>query len=122
MRYKDKITEEIIKAYSDCNGIYESAKRKLDFKASGALSLNEAKEAMKQAIPNGYNEFTASKLRVLDAVIDTEVKCWVAREGSVCLYLENHGQKEADLPELIEILSADEVDILRDGQLRIWWD
>ena len=116
-----KTKNEVLKAYADCNNKYDHKVRNLDFRASEPVSLKDAYDILKVAIPNGYNEFTASKLKILDALLP-DAECFIAREGSVCLYITGHNQTKKEIPELMEMLLADEITIEPNKQLRIWWD
>ena len=108
------IRKEVKNAYADCwMGWNKGVKiRNLDFEASAPVSRLEAYHILSEAIPDGYNEFTA-KL-ILD--FPTSAVFIIAREGSVCLYVKGDG-----LPSR-EDLKADEYDSIHGGWTRIWWD
>jgi hypothetical protein len=108
------IKNEVIEAYCDCNVNLPweetSKRRNLNFRASEAVSRDEAVNIAARAIPGGYNAFEAVKLKLLPS----NVKVQFAREGSVCLYVT---------PALEEIpaMEADEWDS-KGNETRIWWD
>lgn len=105
------VENEVLEAYADCRVAWEegSRRRNLSFRASEPVLRDEAYRIMRKAIPGGYNDFKA------DAILDFDPTCsfWIAREGSVCLYVSG------PLPKRI---FADEVDKTNTGETRIWWD
>ena len=118
------IRKEICDAYADCARLrnkefanfFEAEKiRNLDFRASESVTPKIAKDLLKDAIGEGYNNFTPDKLDLFP----DDCKITIAREGSVCLYFEK-GQKELT-SEAIDLLYADEMDNVG-NEIRFWWD
>lgn len=108
-------------AYSDCHrhnpGGY-IPQRNLDFCCPVTVSLPEAIRLLGRYVP-GYNAFDPALLKVLPP------KCRVrlAREGSVCLYVETRAPLDHTLRRR---LKCDEFDLYQQhGQTRLyrlWWD
>jgi hypothetical protein len=100
------IKQEIKTAYSKL--------RNLHFRASEPLGPAELKTILQEVFPNNgsYNNFKPS---LLDK-FPPNSQIYMAREGSVCLYVE----KIAGLPSA-EDVSADECDDYGD-EIRYWWD
>ena len=121
---------EVLKAYADCNNHFDNSLRDLNFKASDYLYLTTAKDILEEAMPNGYNNFEVEKLKFIDDMCGSLCKVWIARESSVCLYIEQrnenvfHSKKldDADLEYLKLKLAADEITKDDNGIIRIWWD
>lgn len=102
-------------AYADCTMDWKVGERlrNLDFHAKDFVSRDEAYEIMKQAVPDGYNDFDAEI--ILQWPESVQVQC--AREASVCLYL-----KGKELPKPFTSREDEyDVDEYR-GILRMWWD
>lgn len=130
------IEEEVMAAYSDCNQEsykYGSGERNLHFRASEQVSVDEAKRIMKKAIPRGYNAFRADLLDHLPP----ECKVEIAREYSVCIYVEYSEDNiswEVEPRALFDAgarlgttMNADEVNYVPHADdhifvVRIWWD
>ncbi len=130
------IEEEVMAAYSDCNQEsykYGSGERNLHFRASEQVSVDEAKRIMEKAIPGGYNAFRADLLDHLPP----ECKVEIAREYSVCIYVEftdemfRHRRPTQGLidagEELGTTMDADETQMTFDCDngsfiARFWWD
>jgi hypothetical protein len=64
----------------------------------------------------GYNSFCPV---LLDNLPD-DSKIWLAREGSVCVYVETAAKISET--RLMKKMNADEVDVWNDDRIRIWWD
>ena len=115
-----KITTQVeiatLRAYADCHGndSFEvtSKLRNLDFRASAAVTRDEAVAIMAKAIEYEYNEFDAELLNQLpDNALVT-----IARESSVCIYVKG---KLA----WIRGMKADEWDYdPTTDETRIWYD
>lgn len=118
-----KVMNEVVTAYNE-------ETRQLDFRASEAVSPQEAYEIMMIACPS-YNGFSAEKLLKLPS----DCTVTLAREGSVCIYVK---QGATRLPAK-KFLNADEHDKLKidtmdslvkrsggyagyAGETRIWWE
>ncbi len=114
------VADEVKKAYADCSAGDSLSRRdaamrqrQLQFKASADVSVADAQSILKQAVPHGYNNFTASVLKKFPA----EARVLIAREFSVCLYVKGN-----DLPPKDQV-KADECDPTEDeGVVRYWWD
>jgi hypothetical protein len=127
-RTQDKSIETVewavLRAYADCHGNNDSfvepmRDRNLNFCHALAISKTAAVKIMKKAIPDGYNEFDAELLDQLPR----ESRIRIAREGSVCVYVETPNGSQINQ----EGLKADEFDLYQtnsDGTQthRIWWD
>lgn len=103
-----KILKEVKNAYGDLNDLKD---RNLNFKASAFVSRDEAFAILDETV-KGYNEFRPALINYFHK----DHKIQIAREGSVCLYVQGK-----DLPSQRE-LGADEYDVMEDGTTRIWWD
>lgn len=90
--------------------------RRLDWKASEYAEGDMIKKAL-MAIGGGYNEFEPNKVSDIILKIDYNAKVYVAREGSVCLYIIT-----SKPDKMIKALNADEGDLQQDGSIRVWWD
>ena len=115
-KHYNQVYAEVKEAYADCwcrdnNEGYK--RRNLNFKASEVVSPEEAKYILKGSIPYGYNEFNYKLLDLFPA--NTIVR--IAREGSVCLYVE----KQDEMPTQEE-LKCNEADEVESGIMRYWWD
>jgi hypothetical protein len=82
------------------------------WKDTTMLSKKDAMNIMKQALPNGYNEFKAELIDKLPA----DSKIQIAREYSVCLYVKTNTKLSK------ASLKADELDNIGNGVYRVWWD
>jgi len=112
---------EIKRAYADNQDdgkSFDETKhiRNLDWVAEIPVSGDKLREALK-ATGEGYNDFEPINVTDTILTVDPEAEVYVARKGSVCLYIKT------DLPHhMIVALNADEGDIQPDGLVRIWWD
>ena len=107
----EQIENEVMTAYCDCNNQHPFNCRNLNFRASGAVSRDDAARILSKAIPDGYNEFNFSLLNKFPR----NAQFVIAREGSVCLYISGD-----ELPSAAKVL-ADEKS--QEGvETRFWWD
>ena len=119
------VKKEVINAYSDCNSLAKES-RQLDFLASRPVSVKEAEEIMALALESGYNVFEPE----LIGKLPQSAKVWLAREGSVCLYLDmpidDQTQKElvCDEYDQVDKRMVTNHSMISDmiGKYRIWWD
>lgn len=113
-----QVLNEVKAAYADCwmDDIYGNGMktRKLMFRASEAVTPQEALTIASVAIPEGYNAFEPELL----AKFPADCRIVFAREYSVCLYVK---EGPTPLPGMSEI-AADEYGDDADGFVRIWWD
>lgn len=115
----EPVRQRILKVYCDCRDFgtdWELVRkqRELDFKSDQSVTRDEAIAIIKEAIPVDYNLFEASLLKKLPK----ESKVWIAREGSVCIYVEG-----CMLATLQRSMRADEFSYdEKTNQTRIWWD
>lgn len=126
----DKLTQVLqstIVAYSDANEITDE-ERNLDYKAEYPVTPLQAAAIMEIALSykgiqsGGYNEFSAKLLLKLPE--SSEV--WLAREGSVCVYVKVSN----DIAFTKRGLKCDEFDVesvhvdadSTGRTYRIWWD
>lgn len=119
-----KVLTETKLAYCDSTMPWSKADklRNLHFRASKPVSVVDAIDIMTEALgaekPNdaGYNNFTP----MLFAHLPVGSKITLAREGSVCAYVQ--------LPEGMTVtekmarrMKVDECDVIG-GETRLWWD
>lgn len=83
-----------------------------------AVEKQEAIDIMRQAIPNGYNLFTADCLKHFP----DGTKFILAREYSVCVYADFPDINQIHLAALQQRVKADECHGQPDGTVRFWWD
>jgi len=117
----NNLLDEIKITYADCqnDGLsFQQTKhiRRLDWKASEYAEGDMIRKAL-NAIGEGYNAFEPNEVSDIILKVDSDAKVYVAREGSVCLYI-----KTSKSTEMIEALDADECDLQQDGLIRAWWD
>lgn len=86
-------------------------RRNLNWRASAPVTRDEAIAIMQETCPS-YNEFKPSLLRKLPA----DAMVTLAREGSVCIYVDKVS------PATAGSLKADEFGGKQGGLCRIWWD
>lgn len=121
MKNYAEISHEIMQAYIDCWDLKDWQKdfdrvtkaRNLNFRASAPLMQDQAIAVFKKAVPHGYNNFRADLLLALPE----GCKVTVAREGSVCIYVD---PKPSD--DVIARLMVDESDDYQGKGWRLWWD
>ena len=82
------------------------------WKSKTVLSKKEAMDIMKQALPDGYNDFRAELIDKLPS----DAKIQLGREYSVCMYV-----KTSSKPSKAS-LKADELDMIEKNFYIIWWD
>lgn len=110
------VRDEVKEAFADCWLPWEegSQRRNLEFLATEAVTPTEAVEIMREATPDGYNEFDADLL----ALFPDTCRIRLAREASVAVYVTGEGR---DDPEVAQLLRCDYYK--DDGdKLHIWWD
>ena len=118
----ESVKTVVKEAYADCWLPWEagSKRRNLDFQADETVSPKEARAIMEEAVPDGYNEFTADLL----SLFPDSCRIRLARELSVCIYIYDMARQNiadtANLPSQSE-LCADEYSQVGDA-IRIWWD
>lgn len=123
-----ELINEVMTAYSDCNG--HAGERNLKYLASAPLNPIELIKLMAAAIPEGYNAFEASESipRVVE-VFGDDAEYFIARENSVCLYIKpkfnlwfcGRNSKTAKLEQLAH--HADEIMFCPEHKMfRVWWD
>lgn len=105
----NSIEQSILDAYIDCN-MSRSEMRASGVKAylnfmSEIVDMKSAIKYLKNALPDGYNDFDPEKLNILPK----DWKVIVAREHSPCLYIL--GDKVSEIQQLKEILDCDEIDL-----------
>ena len=82
------------------------------WKSKTMLSVKDAMDIMKQALPGGYNDFKAE----LIGKLPSDSKIQLGREGSVCIYVTTSSKPSK------ASLKADELDMVEKNIYRIWWD
>ncbi len=119
------LKKEVMSAYADCNRGWEKGKkiRDLEYRASQSVDKYTAIDILTAALgaktPDdaGYNNFCPSLLNKLP----DDSRIWIAREGSVCVYVETNS--EVGELKWSKLLKADEVGWWNNKRwLRIWWD
>jgi hypothetical protein len=116
---KNTVVYQTLSAYSDCHSEEEFGPRDLNFKATAAVYGPYLLLIMGRAVPNGYNAFEVERsLGRLVAACGPKAKYYIAREGSVCIYVKV--PKGVCVP--LRCTNADEVSLEVDGTLRFWWD
>jgi hypothetical protein len=123
MDIKQEVMKSVGMAYADCwiSDFYRAEKvRDLDFRAPYSLSKSDVIEVMNFWF-NRYNRFVPDLLEHLPA--DSSIT--IAREGSVCMYVESKELIKfsySELEGLREKMKADELDRIYGSKIRIWWD
>ncbi len=109
---------------------YNEETRQLDFKADSAVTVDEAVSIMTEALgvsnetDLGYNDFSPVLLRQLPE--GTMVT--LAREGSVCVYIQLPEGKRLTKPFAKRAMKVDEFFSHKEnrrvdtGYIRLWWD
>jgi hypothetical protein len=120
----ETVRKEVVRAYADCNCDHKSYAaglkiRNLHFRASAWVTPAEAAAIMTEALGGGkdagYNAFSPSLL----LNIPERSKVWIARESSVCMYVE----ADEVITQWVQKMKADEADRLeKTGEWRLWWD
>lgn len=82
------------------------------WKSKTMLSVKDAMDIMKQALPGGYNDFKAE----LIGKLPSDAKIQLGREYSVCIYVKTNTKPSK------ASLKADELDMVEKNVYRIWWD
>lgn len=106
---------EVKEAYFDCwneQDAEANKRRKLEFRASLPVSRDEAIVIMKEAVPQGYNEFNAMRL----VFLPVDAQLTLAREASVCVYVQGK------LPKNDELRNDEHHYIGDKNETRLWWD
>lgn len=117
---RDVVRNETLGAYSDCNEL-SKAERNLEFKASLPVSGDEFVEIMREATPDGYNDFNADAAQRVVFFFGSDAHYVIAREGSPCVYVKP--VKRSWFGRGVNIASlADEVSYEGAGIFRVWWD
>ncbi len=112
---QDLIRHAARKAYIDVHTLegnpqWLMSQRQLDWRAADSLSRDGAACVLLECVPGGYNAFEADLLKKLPS----DCRVTIAREGSVCIYVDGNIPK-------IPSMNADEWSF--DGkETRIWWD
>ena len=118
--------KEISKAYSDCHDYgpddyptkESMAERNLNFFCDFPFTIQEAYEMADRYIGQ-YNAFEPELLLRLEDLVCPSSMVKIAREGSVCVYVQCDCDRDYDM--ICDALCADECDSDKKG-LRIWWD
>ena len=109
-------------AYSDCHEHHANGyipQRNLDFCCPVTIGLVEATRLLRRYVP-GYNSFNPALLKLLPP----RCRVRLAREGSVCLYVETRAPLDAKT--LRQRMGCDAFDLYQQlGQTRVyrlWWN
>ena len=111
-----KVKQEVKRAYCEST-------RNLHFKASGSVGIEESVKIMAEALgcgeyDDGYNNFKPSCFRNLPS----GTKITLAREGSVCAYINPPKGIPIQYARLVNSMLIDELYKEPDGSYRLWWD
>lgn len=121
LKKKESSVIKILAAYSDMHDDLVKTQRSLDFFCKEPFTVEEVIEIMEKIVGN-YNIFSAGKTtkKITDLFSDN-TEFFVAREGSVCLYVK---PKRLWLDRGVDLLSsgADEVSFEIDRGFRFWFD
>lgn len=111
------VEQEVSEAYADCyleSELEGNRRRNLRFKASESVSRDEAIRIMETYVM-GYNNFEPSQISFLPE----DSKIVIAREYSVCLYIEGDITNQVNSRNL----QFQECDYKKEiNQTRLWWD
>lgn len=120
-----------MRAFADCWDGWErgSEVRNLNYRDVDWTNLKEWARTMGEAVPNGYNEFDATRVAEGLRPFEDAIECRAARESSVALYIRDRKGGRMAIEKIRrlapEILCADEVDDANESTwptLRLWWD
>lgn len=111
------VAEEVKNAYSDCHK-YKAGERNLHFLSIEYVSLSEAVKIMQKYVPS-YNNFKPELLWQLPK----DVKVCIARECSVCVYVKFPPTISNQVAfELKDDMLVDELNVVKDNVVCLWWD
>lgn len=118
-------SDQIKEAYADAwekqdNWNSAVARRNLKFRSSQWYTPDEFYAIMRQAIPQGYNEYNTDRVYGVFANGLSDIEIQIARESSPCLYIRGNSDTLKKLQRNKQ-LRANEADI-ESGILRLWWD
>ena len=103
---------------------YKESTPNFNFLASATVTIDEAVNIMVEALEgnnenvSGYNEFMPSHFRRLPE----GTKITLAREGSVCAYVQPPKGIAMHETKLRRSMRIDEWDDQENGTVRLWWD
>ena len=114
-----KHVAEMMSAYSDCNEY--SGERDLDYRCEVAMTHAELLIAFEALTPDGYNNFDPKvSIPKVIQVFGEDAEYFVAREGSVCVYVKP--KRPCVWLNRWEI-GADELSYSPiTHEFRLWWD
>lgn len=152
---KKRVAKELVKAYADTPEVQSNYKyryeppdqveRDLDWRASEPVNGEELTDLMCKVV-SSYNLFDCDKHTKKLAKKFPDAEFYMAREGSVAIYIDGDYKKPTDLESLCRELQADECyfpakdrarssknwetplsdldpkQIWKKDQFRIWWD
>lgn len=114
----------VIAAYADCCEV--EAERNLSYFEAESFSVEEATKVLNAAIPHGYNAFNADVcLKRIETAFGKEARIFIAREGSVCLYVKPSTNVWIGCGRASDAtrVRADECSFNPEmGLFRLWWD
>ncbi len=123
-----------VTAYADCNELLPAESRhtlrNLSFRAPHPLSAADATKVVKAMLgtEGTYNEFSVDVFKALTRTLNrTKATYRIAREGSVCIYVENLNPALESLLQQSSTIRALKVDECNrgariPGTVRLWWD
>lgn len=112
---------EMRAAYRDCNNYVGKKERNLSFLCATPLTAEALTTLMPLIVVDGYNYFDSVKsIRLLTKAFGN-AEYFVAREGSVCIYIKPSSNVWLNRKPMI--LDADEFSYDVEKQMfRAWWD
>lgn len=113
---------DVYKAFADCLPVSDGMEYRNLNCCFGPFTADGIEELAAQAMPDGYNGFTAERLAAIVATFGNTAHYWLAREGSPAIYVRPFGRSWIGArgigPEL-----ADEVSFEGDKLMfRLWFD
>ena len=115
---------ETARAYCDCHSVkpwgegnenVANSQRSLNFRASVSIPRDEAVRILRKYV-KGYNEFKPALLLQLPETCSIRI----AREGSVCVYVESAEVLDVDKMKVDEFHRVDDYGTF--CVYRLWWD
>ena len=123
----DPLVKEFRRVYADAVTVEEPDDaayriRQLNWK-SGRVSLSVAAECYRHLV-GGYNNFEPDMVGELSSAFpETPIYAYMAREGSVTIYLEVQSKFRKSVKKFIkDNWHADEISQDKEGIIRVWWD
>ena len=115
---------EVATAYADSISQDGYKLRNLNFEASIFLPIHNRVLQAALVVIGRYNDFDAFTVIDILSALDPECEVKIAREGSVCLYVQFKQDMSDSKRNYLAMknLLADEIDEIEKNLYRIWWD